>query len=153
VTVVLSAFKSALPKLVVCSLIPAAFAALISPVLGISVFIAAFVLATVIGYPLFLLARRYSVAYWWIASFAGLLIGAGVASLMFWPSDRAEMKTTSWRGSDEHRVYTYIDGVPTRTAWNDYFIALVVLGVVGTLGGLVFWEMAKPKQQPPEGKP
>ena len=149
-----SSLKSALPKLVVCGLIPGAFAALISPLLGLSVFIAAFVLASVIGYPMFVLARRYSVARWWVAGLAGLLIGAGMASLMFWPDERPEMKTTSWRGSNEHRVYTYIDGIPTQTAWNDYLVALAILGFVGAISGLVFWEMAKPKpQQPPEDGP
>lgn len=151
---VLSTFKTVLPKLIVCSLIPGAFAALISPLLGISVFLAAFVLASLIGYPLFLLARRHSIARWWVAGLAGLLIGAGMASLMFWPDKRLEMKTTSWRGSNEHRVYTYIDGIPTQTAWNDYFVALAILGIVGTIGGLVFWEMAKPKRRRlPEGGP
>src|SRR5215510_2389308 len=97
-----STLKSALPKLLVCASVPAAFAAVFSPVLGISVFIAAFVLACVIGYPLFLLARRHSAARCWVAGLAGLLVGAGMASLMFWPTERLDMKTTSWRGSDEH---------------------------------------------------
>ena len=131
--------KSALRSLALCALVPGVIATFLSPLLGILVFIAAFVLASIVGYPAFLLLRRYGKANVWLACLVGLLIGAGLGGNMFWPLKYPELKTTSWRGSDEHRIYTMVNGVPTQVAWNDFYVATSVLGLLGMLTGLAFW--------------
>jgi uncharacterized membrane protein len=131
--------KSVLRSLFLSALVPAVIAAIISPVLGVSVFIATFALAALVGYPLFLLFRRHSFANVWIASAVGLAVGVAVGGYMFWPLKYPDLKTTSWRGSDANRVYTMIEGVPTQIAWNDFYGAAAIFGVLGALSGLVFW--------------
>jgi hypothetical protein len=131
--------KAVLRSVALCALVPALVAAILSPMLGVSVFIAAFALASLVGLPLFLLLRRYSFADGWLAGAVGLIIGATVGANMFWPLKYPELKTTSWRGSDANRIYTMIDGVPTQVAWNDFYAAATIFGVIGTLAGLVFW--------------
>lgn len=131
--------KAVLRSLALCALIPALVAAILSPILGVSVFIAAFALASLVGLPLFLLLRRYSFANGWLAGAVGLIIGVAVGVKMFWPLKYPELKTTSWRGSDATRIYTMIDGVPTQVAWNDIYVAATIFGVIGTLAGLAFW--------------
>jgi len=87
--------KAVLRSLALCALVPALVAAILSPMLGVSVFIAAFALASLVGLPLFLLLRRYSFADGWLAGAVGLIIGATVGANMFWPLKYPELKTTS----------------------------------------------------------
>jgi hypothetical protein len=131
--------KVALRSLALCALVPAVVAALLSPVLGVSVFIAAFALASLVGYPLFLLLRRYSYANGWLACAVGFMIGAASGANILWPLKYPELKTTSWRGYDGNRIYTMIDGAPTKVAWNDFYFATTMFGVIGSLAGLAFW--------------
>jgi hypothetical protein len=132
--------KSALRGLLASALVPALLAGIFSPILGLSVFVVSFVLASLVGYPIFLLFKRYSLlANGWVASLIGALVGFGLATYIFRPSSHPDLKGTSWRSSGEDRIYTAIDGVPTQAAWDDYYLACGILAIIGALTGLVFW--------------
>jgi ABC-type lipoprotein release transport system permease subunit len=145
--------KPVLLSLLLCALVPAVAATIISPFLGVSVFIAAFLLASLVGYPLFLIFRHYFYVNAWVSCAVGLVIGAAAGGYITLPLNSQEMKTTSSRGSGVERVYTMIDGVPTQAAWNDFYEACVIFGALGTLAGLVFWlVIAKPSGVAPHDK-
>jgi hypothetical protein len=132
--------KSDLKRICTAALVPAVAAAMLSPFLGIYVFIVAFLLASLVGYPIYLLLRRYRlVTNGWVSSLVGLLVGSGFAAFFFWPSKYPDLKTTSWRGSADNKVYTMIDGVPTQAAWDGFYLACGISGIVGALAGLCFW--------------
>jgi hypothetical protein len=130
--------KSVLRGIVACALVPSVIAGVISPILGISVFIASFLLASLVGYPVYLLLKRYRfVTNGWVASIVGLLVGLGLAAYVFFPS--TVPGRTSSRGTADNLVYTVIDGVPTQVAWNDFYLACGLMALVGAMAGLCFW--------------
>jgi hypothetical protein len=123
---------------VACALVPSVIAAVISPILGISVFVVSVLLASFIGYPVYLLLKRYRlVTNGWVATFVGALVGLGLTAFMFFPS-KVPGRTSS-RGTGENLIYTVIDGVPTQVAWDDYYLACGVMTIVGAMAGLCFW--------------
>lgn len=138
-----------LRSLSLTALVPASAAVIISPFLSVSVFIAAFILAAVAGYPTYWLLRRFSWANGWTASLAGLAIGGGFQAYSSWPLQYLDLGGTSWRGSGANIVYTRINGVPTEVLWNEYYVSCVVFGIAGAIAGWVFWhEMSKPLGRP-----
>jgi hypothetical protein len=113
---------------------------MVSPFLGIYVFVVAFLLAALVGYPVYLLLKRYRlITNGWVSSFVGLLVGVGFSGIAFWPSTHHDFKTTSWRVSGGKRIYTIVDGVPTQVAWDDFYLVCGIMGTVGALAGLCFW--------------
>src|SRR5688572_28206829 len=104
--------KAILRGLALSALVPAAVAGVISPVLGVSVFVGAFVLAAFVGYPILDLLERRFVTNGWMACLAGFLVGVATATWFFLPQTDLEGVTTASRGIGSDRVYTFIDGVP-----------------------------------------
>ena len=142
-----------LRSLSLSALVPAGASVIISPFLSISVFIAAFMIAAVAGYPTYWLLRRFSLANGWTACLSGLVIGGGFQAYSAWPLQFADLRGTSWRGSGAHIVYTMINGVPTQVTWNEYYVSCVVFGIAGTVAGWVFWyQMSKPLGRSPKAQ-
>jgi hypothetical protein len=142
-----------LRSLSLCALVLAVVAMCIHPFLLFSVFIGAFILAATIGYPIFLLLRRFSIANAWTASLSGLAIGGGFKACSSSPLQYADLKGTSSRGSGADLVYTMIDGVPTQLMWNEYYASCAVFSVAGALAGWVFWnQISKPGGPAPTTK-
>jgi hypothetical protein len=134
-----------------CALVPAIAGSALHPLLSVSVFIAAFVIALVAGYPTYALLRRFSLANGWTATMAGLVIGGGFQAYSSWPLQYSELKGTSFRGSCANIVYTMIDGVPTQVMWNEYYLSCAIFGLAGAVAGWVFWyQMSKPLDSQPE---
>ena len=131
--------KATLRGLALSALVPAAVAAVISPILGVSVFVAAFALAAFVGYPILDLLERRFVTRAWMGCLAGAAVGAATAAWFFLPRIDLEGMSTSSRGVGSDRVYTYIDGVPTQAAWNDFYVICAVFGIVGVPAGWVLW--------------
>ena len=131
--------KATLRGLALCALVPAAVAAVVSPFLGVSVFIAAFALAAFVGYPLLDLLERRFVTRAWMGCLAGAAVGAATAAWLFLPRIDLEGMSTSSRGAGSDRVYTYIDGVPTQAAWSDFYVICAVFGIIGIPAGWVLW--------------
>ena len=145
------ATKNLLRSLSLAALAPAAVAAVIYPFLGLYVFVVAFALAAIVGYPAFLILKRYAVANGWTATLLGLAIGAGSHAYSAWPLKYPALKTTASRGSGASMVYTMIDGVPTQLMWNEYLMFCAIFGVVGAVAGWIFWyQMSKPTAPTPE---
>jgi hypothetical protein len=126
-------------SLIYAAAVPAIAIAPIAPFVAPGVFILAFLIALVAAYPLFTLLRHYSIANRWTSCLIGSLLGALVASVMFWPNQHLELRGTSWRRSGADIVYTKIAGVPTQAAWNDFFVVAVIFGLVGAAAGFVYW--------------
>ena len=90
--------------------------------------------AVLFGLPLFLLLR----AKGWINLLTciggGFLIGAIPLGVVGWPLSPSTGSNIWVAG-----VPTVVDGIPTAAGWMRYGIYLMLLGVDGALGGLVFW--------------
>jgi hypothetical protein len=123
--------KATLRGLVLCALVPAAVAAVISPVLGVSVFLGAFVLATFVGFPILVLLERHLVTKAWMACLAGSLVGVAMATLMFLPQT----------------------DLPTQSEWNGFYIIFAVFGITGVPAGWVLWHHVSKYSNPTPKRP
>lgn len=126
-------------SLAVSALVPASAALFVSPLLVIPVFVWGFVVAALLGLPIYLLLWRFSMANAWTAALAGLLVVGGIYAYNFWPLRYSELETTSWHSQGGEIVYTMINGVPTGEAWNGYYAGCVGFSVAGAIAGWMFW--------------
>jgi hypothetical protein len=94
-------------------------------------------LVFILGVPAFLALRRINRANWrWVAA-VGLLIGAASVGVVTWPLGHSGYTSGgNWFG---HDVSFYVDGVPTLYGWLGYFQGVLIFGIHGLVGGLVFY--------------
>ena len=93
----------------------------------------------ILGVPAFLALRRIDRANWrWVAT-AGLLIGAASVAVVTWPIGHRYSGYTSGGNWFGHDVSFYVDGVPTLYGWLSYFQGVLIFGIHGLVGGLVFY--------------
>ena len=121
--------KATLRGLALSALVPALVAAIISPVLGVSVFLGAFVLVTFVGFPILVLLEQRVVTTGWMACLAGFLVGGVTAAFMFLPP-----------------------ADPSR-GWSDSFVICAVFGIAGVPAGWVLWYNVSKYTNPPRKQP
>lgn len=91
----------------------------------------------ILGVPAFLALRRIDRATsHWIAV-VGLLIGAITAGIVTWPLRyNGYSSGENWFG---HYVHFFVNGTPTIYSWLSYLRGVLIFGVHGFIGGLVFY--------------
>jgi len=113
--------KATFRGLALSALVPAVVAAVISPFLGVGVFLGAFVLATFVGFPILVLFEQRFVTTAWMACLGGFLLGIATATLMFLPQTYPEVVITG------------------DTASNAFLVICAVFGITGAPAGWVLW--------------
>lgn len=119
---------------------PDYFASL-TPMYGLGLFLASVVVVAaaavlLLGIPTFLLLRKFAYLNWTSLSIAGLLLGMLPAALS-WPRTLEGYSSgQNWHGS---YVDTYVNGVPTSYAWLTYAEGVLLFGVHGLIGAIVFY--------------
>jgi hypothetical protein len=90
--------------------------------------------ALILGAPVTLLYRSRRWDRLWAAVAGAAVIGMIPVGVLTWPFD------PSSRGSASvNDVVQWVDGIPTLAGWMSYAELLAQLGVLGAIGGLVFW--------------
>ena len=102
----------------------------------VSVVVVAAVATLFLGIPTFLMLRKFAYLNWTSLSIAGLLLGMLPAALS-WPRTLEGYPSgQNWHGT---YVDTYVNGVPTTYAWLTYAEGVLLFGVHGLVGALVFY--------------
>ena len=115
--------KATLRGLALCALVPAVVAAVVSPVLGLSAFLAAFALALFVGFPILVILEQHVVTKAWMACLGGFLLGIATAMLMFWPQTDTAVVPSMSRARD----------------WSGFVLVWAVFGIAGAPAGWVLW--------------
>jgi hypothetical protein len=93
-----------------------------------SVFVAALVLATFVGFPILVLLEQRVVTSAWMACVAGFLLGAATAALMFFPAPESPSLLPGWSG---------------------FLVTCTVFGITGVPAGWVLWYNVSKYTNPP----
>lgn len=114
-----------------------------TPMYGLGLFLASVVVVAAaailfLGIPTFLLLRKFAYLNWTSLSIAGFFLGMLPAALS-WPRTLEGYSSgQNWHG---RYVDTYVNGVPTSYAWLTYAEGVLLFGVHGLVGALVFYAM------------
>ena len=112
-----------------------------TPMYGLGLFLVSVVVVAAVatlfpGIPTFLMLRKFAYLNWTSLSIAGLLLGMLPAALS-WPRTLEGYSSgQNWHGT---YVDTYVNGVPTTYAWLTYAEGVLLFGVHGLVGALVFY--------------
>ena len=88
-----------------------------------------------LGAPAYALLRWKKLVSWRSTVATGCVLATLPVSLMTWPLQFPELKTTaSFNG-----VSTIVEGVPTAAGWMQYFEGVLFFSACGALSGLAFW--------------
>ena len=91
-----------------------------------------FMHAMLLGFPLYLLVKKYSKFTFTVSATGGFIVGALPLSIYAWPFyDYGSSSTING-------VKTVVNGVPTKAGWFNYFQDAFILGVIGLVSGVVF---------------
>jgi hypothetical protein len=104
----------------------------------LSVLMVSAVFVLVFGVPIFLAFRHFNKVGWLPISVSGFLISAIATAIYSWPSSDIKVGNSfggTWHGSS---VEFFLNGVPTIYGWLRYMESVVIFGLHGMIGALIF---------------
>lgn len=107
----------------------------------------------VLGIPLFLILRRLDCATWPLVSAAGFTAGAIPAAIYSWPlwsSSKGFSSGGNWHGKFVEFIK---DGEHTIYGWFNYVESVLMFGVHGLVGAMVFFWVWRNFHEPQQGAP
>lgn len=111
----------------------------------LSVVVVAAAAVLILGIPTFMMLRKYQRDSWFSLSLAGFVLGALPVSFS-WPRGYDGYSAgKNWHGT---YVKTYIDGMPTKYAWFSYGENVMLFGLHGLVGALVFYAVWRKLERP-----
>lgn len=103
----------------------------------LSVVVVAAASVLLVGIPGFLLLRKFQRLNWISLALAGFLAGTLPLAVLGWPRRLEGFSAgVNWHGQ---YVDTYIDGLPTTHAWLMFGEQILLFGLHGVIGALVFY--------------
>ena len=144
-------FKVHLISLLACSFVPAFISLIFILLMGvfshqlannlgnfISMFLLAFIIsaihALVLGFPLYLLVKKYFNFTYFFAGIIGFIVGALPLAVFTWPLRYAGTRSSSSFNGVQHMI----EGVPTMAGWLSYIQGFMVFGCLGILGAITY---------------
>src|SRR5215217_6117119 len=106
--------------------------------IGTSCFISAYAIpmtipcVALLGLPATLIGWRFRLIRWWTCVIAGFFLSSIPGGLFLW-------STYSRGSSAANGIQYWINGAPTRAGLIQYFIIVLITGLLGALGGFSFW--------------
>lgn len=111
----------------------------------LSVAAVAAVAVPVLGIPVFLLLRKFQRDSWTSLAIAGSVLGALPAAVLWPRNSEGYSAGQNWHGT---YVDTYINGVPTSSAWLIYGEGILHFALHGLVGAIVFYTVWRKLERP-----